>query len=155
MASESSSRAAKEAAKDREGRTTSALKRQLERIEDDAEERWSRTRDVFSDVTQTLDIKGRLERHPYGTLAAAVGLGYVLGGGFFTPLTGRLFRLGLKIGLRLAVVPLLNEETAALVGDFIGGETSSARGAGRTRRRGQANDESGSQAGSDDGKGSR
>jgi hypothetical protein len=34
------------------------------------------------------DLKTRFDQHPYGALAAALGVGYVLGGGFFTPLTG-------------------------------------------------------------------
>lgn len=133
MASESNSRAGH----DKEGRATGALKRQLNRVEEEADDAWSRTRDTFAEVSQTLDIKGRLNRNPYGTLAAAVGVGYILGGGFFTPLTARLLRLGLKIGVRLALVPLLNEEAANLVSNVMGGEASageSSKGRGRGRQ---------------------
>ena len=70
-----------------------------------AEQVWDRTRDSFSDLGDALDIKGRVDRHPYGTVAAAVGIGYVLGGGMFTPLTARIVRLGVRIGMRLAVLP--------------------------------------------------
>ncbi|HEY2900851.1 MAG TPA: hypothetical protein VGL59_09770 [Polyangia bacterium] len=128
---------------DKDSRTTNALKRQFSHVEDEASDAWSRTRDVFSDVGQTLDIKGRLNRNPYGTLAAAVGVGYILGGGFFTPLTGRLVRLGLKLGVRLALVPLLNDEVASLVGNMMGGgdgdsdETSKGRGRGRQNNEGK------------------
>jgi hypothetical protein len=137
MASESNSRVGDDQGGAKGGRTTSALKRQIARIEDDAEDAWSRTRDVFSDVTDTLDIKGRLNRNPYGTLAAVVGIGYVLGGGFFTPLTARLVRLGLKMGVRLAILPLLNDEAANLVSEMVGAEGSS--GSESKSRKGRQN----------------
>lgn len=41
--------------------------------------------------------------HPYAALAAAFGVGYVLGGGLFTSTTARLLGLGVK----LAAVPLV------------------------------------------------
>ena len=58
------------------------------------------------DLGQTLDLKGRVERNPYGMMAAAIGVGYVLGGGLFTPLTGRI----LKLGVRLAMLPFVKDE---------------------------------------------
>jgi hypothetical protein len=121
---------------DKEGRS-SALKRQVNRIEEDASDAWARTRDVFSDLGQSLDIKGRINRHPYGTLAAAVGVGYVLGGGFFTPLTARILRLGMKIGVRLAVLPLLNDEAASVISNLVGAEAPSGGETHRARGRGQ------------------
>ena len=69
-----------------------------------------RTRDTVSDLRGAVDLEGRVDRHPYGTVAAAIGIGYVLGGGLFSPLTARIVRLGLRIGLRLAVLPLLKDE---------------------------------------------
>lgn len=36
------------------------------------------------------------EQNPYVVLAAAAGLGYVAGGGLFTPFTRRLIRFGMK-----------------------------------------------------------
>jgi hypothetical protein len=132
MASESNARAGQ----DKDSRTTGALKRQLSRAGDEADDAWSRTRDTFSEVTHTLDIKGRLTRNPYGTLAAAVGVGYILGGGFFTPLTGRLVRLGMKLGVRLALIPLLNEEAAKLVSNVLAGdEAADENGNGRSKGR--------------------
>lgn len=136
MASESETRGGNN---EREHRS-SALKRQVSRIEQDAEDAWSRTRDVLSDIGQSLDVKGRIDRHPYGTLAAAVGVGYVLGGGFFTPLTARILRLGFKIGVRLAVLPLLNDEAASVINNLVGGGEPSAGGeTPRPRGRGQKN----------------
>jgi hypothetical protein len=43
-------------------------------------------------------------------MAAALGVGYVLGGGLFTSLTGRL----LKMGLRLAALPMVREELMSM-----------------------------------------
>ena len=72
----------------------------------------------FRISSNALDIQGRVKRNPYGTVAAAVGIGYVLGGGLFSPLTARIVGLGLRIGLRLAVLPLLKQEMAELVETF-------------------------------------
>ena len=69
-----------------------------------------------------------MKRNPYGTVAAALGIGYVLGGGLFTPLTARIVRLGLRIGMRLAVLPLLKR------GDV--GARRDARGRAKVRAAG-------------------
>jgi len=53
------------------------------------------------------ELKTRFDQHPYGALAVALGAGYILGGGFFTPLTERLARLVVKAGIRAALVPLV------------------------------------------------
>jgi hypothetical protein len=53
------------------------------------------------------DLKTRFDQHPYGALAAALGAGYILGGGFFTPLTERLAKLVVKAGIRAALVPVV------------------------------------------------
>ena len=143
MASESETRGNNN---EKETRASSALKRQINRLEDNAGDAWSRTRDVFSDVNQTLDLKGRIDRHPYGTLAAAVGVGYVLGGGFFTPLTSRILRLGLKIGIRLAVLPLLNDEAANMVSNLVGGDAPASGESHRPRGRGRQSSQSQSQS---------
>ena len=52
--------------------------------------------------------------------AAALGIGYALGGGIFTPLTSRLLGFGLRIGLRSALLPLLKAEMSELAGSLIG-----------------------------------
>ena len=97
------------------GDGTKKLGKRIERVGHTAEQVWDRTRDSVTDLGEALDIKGRVDRHPYGTVAAAIGIGYVLGGGLFTPLTGRIVRLGLRIGMRLAVLPMLKQEVAELI----------------------------------------
>jgi hypothetical protein len=65
-------------------------------------------------------LEGQVSRHPYATVAAALGIGYALGGGIFTPLTGRLVRLGVRIGIRTALLPILKAEVSELAAAFIG-----------------------------------
>jgi len=62
--------------------------------------------------TRTIDLRGRVQRHPVGMVLAAAGVGYVLGGGLFSPLTGRLVR----IGIRLALIPLVKSQLGNVLG---------------------------------------
>jgi hypothetical protein len=117
------------------GDGTKKLGKQMERVGHTAEHMWDRTRDSFSDFGSALDLKGRVDRHPYGTVAAAIGIGYVLGGGLFTPLTSRIVRFGVRIGLRLAVLPLLKQEVAEIM-ESIGEDDG--RGRGEAAGKGQA-----------------
>ena len=97
------------------GDGTKKLGKRIEKVGHTAEHVWDRTRDSVSDIRDALDIPGRVDRHPYGTVAAALGIGYVLGGGLFSPLTAGIVRLGVRIGLKLAVLPMLKQEMAELV----------------------------------------
>jgi hypothetical protein len=81
--------------------------------------------------TTVEDVRERVQEQPVKTLALALGAGFVVGGGLFTPLTGRLFYTGLRMALRLAALPLVREELMALV------ETISDRGRGEQERRQQ------------------
>ena len=67
-------------------------------------------------------LDGHVSRHPYRTVAAALGIGYALGGGIFTPLTERILRLGLRIGIRTALLPILKAELSELAAAFLGDE---------------------------------
>ncbi|RKH58595.1 hypothetical protein [Corallococcus aberystwythensis] len=78
----------------------------VDQLGSDAQQFIDNARSAVADLGQTLDLKGRVERNPYGTLAIAAGVGYVLGGGLFTPLTGRI----LKLGVRLAALPFVKDE---------------------------------------------
>jgi hypothetical protein len=62
--------------------------------------------------TRSIDLRGRVQRNPLGMVAVAAGVGYVLGGGLFSPLTGRL----LRVGLRLALIPLVKSQLANIAG---------------------------------------
>jgi hypothetical protein len=77
------------------------------------------------------DLRDQVEEHPWRTLGMALGAGYILGGGLFTALTGRLIFGGLRIGVRLAALPLVREELLGMV------ENITERGRGETERRQQ------------------
>ena len=47
--------------------------------------------------------------HPVRSVAMAVGLGYVLGGGLFSRLTARIVGTGIRMGLRTALLPFVTE----------------------------------------------
>jgi hypothetical protein len=70
------------------------------------------------------ELKTRFDQHPYGALAAAVGVGYVLGGGFFTPLTERIAKLVLKAGVRAALVPFVAAQLTELLTPVLSKETA-------------------------------
>jgi len=65
-------------------------------------------------MSAALDIEGRVERNPYAMVAAAVGVGFVLGGGIFTRLTASLVGAGLRLAL-MAALPVLQEELVRTV----------------------------------------
>lgn len=67
-------------------------------------------RGAADEIGRTLNLKGRLEKSPWLTMAASVGIGYVLGGGLFTPLSARLVRLG----TRVLLLPLLRAQIEGL-----------------------------------------
>jgi hypothetical protein len=93
-------------------------------MSESAQKAWSRTQGAVSELKRAADIEERVNRHPYGAVAAALGIGYALGGGIFTPLTSRIVALGLRIGVRLAILPMLKDEISVLA-DALGGEGES------------------------------
>ena len=68
--------------------------------------------------TRAIDLRGRVQRNPIGMVLAAAGVGYLLGGGLFSPLTGR----ALRIGLRLALIPLIKSQLSNIAGGHAAGE---------------------------------
>jgi hypothetical protein len=78
----------------------------VEHINQSAHELWNEAQGAVTHLKETLDVQGRVDRHPYGMILAAVGVGYVLGGGLFSGLTGRLLRLG----FRVAALPFVKQE---------------------------------------------
>jgi hypothetical protein len=65
-----------------------------------------------SNFSQAVDLHGRVQRNPFLMVAAAAGVGYVLGGGLFSPLTGKMVR----IGLRAALIPFVKNQLMGLAG---------------------------------------
>jgi hypothetical protein len=65
--------------------------------------------DTSGTLREVLDIEGRLQRNPYGMVAGALAVGFVMGGGLFTRLTARIAGVGLRMGLA-AAWPLLQQQ---------------------------------------------
>lgn len=61
---------------------------------------------ALNGVSDAVGLTSKVEKSPYAMLAAALGAGYVVGGGLFSPTTARLFRLGIK----LASVPVVQDK---------------------------------------------
>ncbi|WP_257455927.1 hypothetical protein [Archangium lipolyticum] len=96
----------------------------VDRIGSDAQQLWDDARGAVTDLRDTMDLKGRVDRNPYLMLAAAFGVGYVLGGGLFTRTTGRVIRLG----MRLAALPLVKDELLGMAEAAMRGVEVGARG---------------------------
>ncbi len=88
------------------------LGREVERVRDDAARLWSDVRELADGVARALDLERRARENPWAVVGAAAGLGFLLGGGLFRPVTNRLIRAG----LRLAVLPVARAQIERLVG---------------------------------------
>lgn len=134
----------------------------IDRMSGNAQQAFQTTRESLTDLRDRLDIQGRMERNPFGMLAAAAGVGYVLGGGLFSPLTGRIIGLGLRMALRAAAIPFIKDELLGLVeaatgagggedadeGSSAGAVTGGARRKSSRQRSGGGGSTSGSGSGS-------
>jgi hypothetical protein len=69
-------------------------------------------RSLIDLIKEAADIEGRVERSPYLMLAGALGIGFVLGGGFFTRLTERLASAALRVGV-MGTLPRFVDEILA------------------------------------------
>lgn len=92
-----------------EGRAEEVL-RHGRALKQDAHALAGELRGAFTDVERSLDLRARVDRHPYAMVGAAIGVGYVLGGGLFSRFTGQV----LRIGVRAMLIPLLRNELLAL-----------------------------------------
>jgi hypothetical protein len=115
------------------------LGQRVDRVNEGARDAWSQTRDAFTDIKEAIDLDGRVKRNPYGTIAAAAGIGYVLGGGIFSPLTAWAVRIGLRIGVRLAVLPIVKDQISELAESLTAGGESGAATSGAKNRKSSSN----------------
>lgn len=70
---------------------------------------------ALNGVADAVGLSQKVEQSPYGMVAAALGVGYVLGGGLFTPTTMRVLRLGMKLASIPAVKSKLLDVAEAAV----------------------------------------
>lgn len=61
---------------------------------------------ALNGAASTVGLAEKVEKSPYALVGAALGVGYVLGGGLFTATTARLLRMGFK----LAKVPVVQDK---------------------------------------------
>jgi hypothetical protein len=74
-------------------------------------------------------VRRQTREHPGRTVALTLGTGFILGGGLFSPLTARLLGVGLRLGLRLLVLPMVAEGLLAWGGGPLArGDTSASVG---------------------------
>ncbi|AKU89787.1 hypothetical protein [Vulgatibacter incomptus] len=71
-----------------------------------------------TDLYEKIDVGHELREHPYRTLAVAAGMGYVLGGGLFTPLTASLLRVGVRALAIPALQFVLSQAATAAEGEM-------------------------------------
>lgn len=98
----------------------------IDHLNSSAQQLLEDARNTVHDLGSSIDLKGRVERNPYGMLALAAGVGYILGGGLFTPLTARAIRFG----MRLAALPLVKDELLGMAEAALDGVVQGAQKAG-------------------------
>lgn len=106
------------------GHTHEKFGERMDHINEQAQQLMDDARGAVQDIGARIDLQGRVQRNPYGMVLAAVGVGYVLGGGLFTPMTARLVRLG----VRLAALPFVKDELFNMAEAAISGMGSQGRG---------------------------
>ena len=67
---------------------------------------------LITEVRDKRIVQRYYEQNPYVVLAAAAGVGYIAGGGLFSPFTRRLVRVGMKA----LFVPIAATQLKALTG---------------------------------------
>lgn len=89
---------------------------------------------AINGVSDAIGLTEKVEKAPYAMVAAALGVGYVVGGGLFTPTTARLVRMGMK----LAAIPAVRNRLLDVAEAAIDQVAANARAAQE-----EANDEEG------------
>ena len=78
-------------------------------------------RTTAADFGNAFEVRRRVRRHPYAMVAAALGVGYVLGGGLFSRTTARF----LGVAGRVAALPLIRSELVGLAEAMLSGSADS------------------------------
>lgn len=78
---------------------------------------------AINGVADAVGLTEQVEKAPYAMIGAALGVGYVVGGGLFTPTTTRLLRLGMK----LASIPQVRDRLLDVAEAAIDGVLANAK----------------------------
>lgn len=97
--------------------------RPLEPVVEHAKEVARDANSALNGVADAVGLTEKVEKNPYGMIAAAIGVGYVIGGGLLTPTTARLARLALK----LATVPPIRDRLLDVAETIVDGVVAQAQ----------------------------
>lgn len=78
---------------------------------------------AINGVADAVGLTEQVDKSPYAMVAAALGVGYVLGGGLFTPTTLRVLRLGMKLASIPAVRDRLLDVAESAVDGVLGSQS--------------------------------
>lgn len=88
---------------------------ELEAELEDARERVASSMNTLGDeLARRTDWRAHVRAHPWLALGLALGGGYALGGGLSAPATRRVLGGVARLGVQLAVLPVIEREIAAL-----------------------------------------
>lgn len=65
--------------------------------------------DLWVQMTEALDLRGRMESQPYPTLLVAAGIGFLASGALFSRFTVR----AIGMAMRVVIVPALEKQVEA------------------------------------------
>jgi hypothetical protein len=94
--------------------------RHSDAIRDETIARWEELKGAAQHLSEPIDWQGRMNRCPVATMATAMVLGYVLGGGLFTRFTGKI----IKIGSRLIFMPMMRNKAKSWMYSLVEEEES-------------------------------
>lgn len=86
-----------------------------QKVLDDSKRLADDLRQAAEKANPTQALQATYEQNPYAVIAGAAGVGYLLGGGLFTPFTRRMLRIGMKA----LIVPLALSQARQLSADPI------------------------------------
>jgi hypothetical protein len=87
-------------------RATEKLGEAAQKTADAAKQAAGAAKAKGSELMEESGLAARVREHPYGMVGAAFGLGYVAGGGLFSPTTARVIEFAVK----LAALPPVREK---------------------------------------------
>lgn len=80
-------------------------------LQSDARELANDLAEAGREIRSKVDLSKSVQAHPFRAVLIAAGVGYVLGGGLFSPLTRRL----LRVGSRALIVPIVRGQIESLL----------------------------------------
>jgi hypothetical protein len=81
-----------------------------QRLVEDTRKLANNAQDYYMQLRRDNPLGRAYRENPYAVVAAAIGVGYVIGGGLFTPFTRRVLRMG----MRALVIPMVATQIKSL-----------------------------------------